>query len=50
MELSDTFLTQKAAVFTAGLKFDELPAEALRSAKRCALDGLGLILAGSDQT
>ncbi|MBI5580361.1 MAG: MmgE/PrpD family protein [Deltaproteobacteria bacterium] len=50
MTTQDIFVTQEAAAFTAGLKFHDLPAEALRIAKRCVLDGLGLILAGSDQT
>jgi 2-methylcitrate dehydratase PrpD len=50
MKPADTFITQEAAAFAAGLKFHDLPAEALRIAKRCVLDGLGLILAGSDQT
>jgi 2-methylcitrate dehydratase PrpD len=32
------------------MNFDDVPAEAVRIAKRCILDGLGLILAGSNQT
>ena len=51
MKSADTFVTQEAAAFTVGLKFHDLPAGALRIAKRCVLtDGLGFILAGSDQT
>jgi 2-methylcitrate dehydratase PrpD len=50
MKSLDTFVTHEAASFTAGLKFSDLPAEALRIARRCVLDGLGLMLAGSDQT
>jgi 2-methylcitrate dehydratase PrpD len=50
MKSAETFVTQEAAAFTANLKFHDFPVEALRIAKRCVLDGLGLILAGSDQT
>ncbi len=42
-------VTREAAEFTANLKFENLSHEALRIAKRCVLDGLGLIVAGSDQ-
>ncbi|HSO19731.1 MAG TPA: MmgE/PrpD family protein, partial [Desulfosarcina sp.] len=44
-----THVTEEAAKWAATLKFDTIPAEALRIAKRCILDGLGLILAGSRQ-
>jgi 2-methylcitrate dehydratase PrpD len=42
-------VTKEAAEFVANLKFRDLPDEALRIAKRCVLDGLGLMFAGSDQ-
>ncbi len=42
-----TKVTQEAADFARNLSFDALPAEAVRIGKRCVLDGLGLILAGS---
>jgi 2-methylcitrate dehydratase PrpD len=42
-------LTGNAAAFAAGLKFDDLPAEALRISRRCVLDGLAVQLAGSEQ-
>jgi 2-methylcitrate dehydratase PrpD len=45
----ETGVTTEAAAFAADLKFQDLPDEALRIAKRCVLDGLGLMLAGSDQ-
>lgn len=45
----ETGVTKEAAAFVAKLKFQDLPGEALRIAKRCVLDGLGLMLAGSDQ-
>lgn len=42
-------VTKEAAAFAANLTFRDLPGEALRIAKRCILDGLGLMFAGSDQ-
>jgi 2-methylcitrate dehydratase PrpD len=45
----DTHVTKEAAAFAANLRFEDLPVGALRIAKRCVLDGLGLMLAGSDQ-
>jgi 2-methylcitrate dehydratase PrpD len=45
----ETGVTKEAAAFVVNLKFQDLPSEALRIAKRCVLDGLGLMLAGSDQ-
>ena len=45
----ETCVTREAAAFVADLKYQDLPDEALRIAKRCVLDGLGLMLAGSDQ-
>ena len=45
----ETCVTKEAAAFVANLKFQDLPDEALRIAKRCVLDGLGLMFAGSDQ-
>ena len=46
----ETCVTKEAAAFVANLKFQDLPGEALRIAKRCVLDGLGLMFAGSDQS
>jgi 2-methylcitrate dehydratase PrpD len=45
----ETRVTKEAAAFVADLKFQDLPDEALRIARRCILDGLGLMFAGSDQ-
>lgn len=42
-------LTAAAARFAAGHRFDDLDAETLRLARRCMLDGLSVMLAGSDQ-
>jgi 2-methylcitrate dehydratase PrpD len=44
-----TQVTKEASEFVFELRFEVLPAEALRIGKRCILDGLGLILAGSLQ-
>lgn len=49
MDSNDARVTQEAADFAAQLQFDNLPAESLRIGKRCVLDGLGLMLAGSLQ-
>lgn len=42
-------LTREAVEFAAGLAFDRISPEALRIARRCVLDGLGVALAGSEQ-
>lgn len=42
-------LTQEAAKFAENLKFDMITDEALRIARRCIIDGLGVMLGGSDQ-
>ena len=42
-------LTREAVEFATGLTFDQITPEALRIARRCILDGLGVALAGSEQ-
>jgi 2-methylcitrate dehydratase PrpD len=42
-------LTREAAAFAVGLTFDRIPDDALHIAKRCVLDGLAVMLAGSEQ-
>ncbi len=42
-----TRVTEEAAQFVKELTFSSLPAEAVRIGKRCVLDGLGLMIAGS---
>lgn len=42
-------LTAAAAKFTSGLKYADIPAETLRIARRCVMDGLAVALAGSEQ-
>jgi len=47
MSDQETRITREAAEFAVGLTYAALPAEAVRIGKRCVLDGLGLIMAGS---
>jgi 2-methylcitrate dehydratase PrpD len=42
-------VTADAAAFVEKIKFDAIPAEALRIGTRCLLDGLGLFVAGSEE-
>jgi len=49
MTKSDTNITDEVVAFVAAAKFSDFPAEAIRIGKRCVLDGLGLMLAGSAQ-
>lgn len=47
--MTEQGLTRQAAEFAAGLNYDDIPAEALHIARRCIIDGLGVMLAGSEQ-
>lgn len=47
MNSESTNVTEETAKFVADLTYEALPDEAFRIGKRCVLDGLGLILAGS---
>ena len=49
MTTKDTEITRYIASFAAKASFSEFSTEALRIGKRCVLDGLGVILAGSVQ-
>lgn len=49
MDQKETYVTKEAAEFVSKLQYEDLPSEALRIAKRCILDRLGVILAGSSQ-
>jgi 2-methylcitrate dehydratase PrpD len=42
-------LTEAAARFAVGLTFEDIPAEAIRIARRCVLDGLAVQIGGSEQ-
>ncbi len=42
-------LTRSAADFAADLTFSDIPEDALHIARRCVLDGLAVMLAGSEQ-
>ncbi len=44
-----TGLTDAAAQFAAGLRFEDIPQDVLTLARRCMLDGLAVALAGSEQ-
>jgi 2-methylcitrate dehydratase PrpD len=49
MQVHENQITAEVARFIEQMTFDQLPAEALRIGKRCVLDGLAVILAGSQQ-
>jgi len=49
MNSQATQITKEGCEFVFELRYEVLPAEALKIGKRCILDGLGLILAGSLQ-
>lgn len=49
MQTSESHITLEVARFIEQMGFDELPDEVLRLGKRCVLDGLAVILAGSQQ-
>jgi 2-methylcitrate dehydratase PrpD len=42
-------VTKAACAFIESSSYDRLPSEAVRIARRCILDGLGLFVAGSDE-
>jgi 2-methylcitrate dehydratase PrpD len=45
----ETTISSNVVDFVRNVDFNHFPPEAIRIAKRCTLDGLGLILAGSNQ-
>ncbi len=47
MSTGETRITEEVSQFVKALTYEALPSEAVRIGKRCVLDGLGLILAGS---
>lgn len=47
--MTEPGLTRQAAEFAGGVKYEDIPEEALRIARRCIIDGLGVMLAGSEQ-
>jgi len=49
MESPESHITTEVARFIEQMSFDGLPDEVLRLGKRCVLDGLAVILAGSQQ-
>lgn len=44
-----TTVTEEAASFVETVRFEDIPAEAIRIGKRCIVDGLGLYVAGSEE-
>jgi 2-methylcitrate dehydratase PrpD len=42
-------LTAAASSFAAGIRYEDIPQEALRIGRRCVLDGLAVALGGSEQ-
>ena len=42
-------VTREAAEFVAALQFADLPSECVHIAKRCIIDGIGVMLAGSNE-
>ncbi len=44
-----TTVTEEAARFVETVRFEDIPAEAIRIGKRCIVDGLGLYVAGSEE-
>lgn len=49
MTKTDANITDEVTAFVEKTAFSDFPAEAIRIAKRCVLDGLGLMFAGSVQ-
>ena len=49
MEPCESHITTEVTRFIEQMAFNELPAEVLRIGKRCVLDGMAVILAGSQQ-
>ena len=46
---ANTAITDDAVNFVAGVRYSDIPAEALRIGTRCLLDGMGLFVAGSGE-
>lgn len=44
-----THITAEAVAFIEGVRFSDIPEEAVRIGTRCLLDGLGLFVAGSEE-
>ena len=46
----DMDVTSQAVHFVESISFEEIPQEALRIGTRCILDGVGLFVAGTDES
>ncbi|MDB5533035.1 MAG: MmgE/PrpD family protein [Hyphomicrobiales bacterium] len=49
MSTPQTAITSQAVSFIENVRYDDLPAEALRIGKRCMIDTLGVMLAGASE-
>jgi 2-methylcitrate dehydratase PrpD len=49
MSTPQTAITSQAVSFIENVRYDDLPAEALRIGKRCMIDTLGVMLAGTSE-
>ena len=49
MDKRETKITEEVSNFVAATRYDDFPAEAQHIAKRCVIDGVGVILAGSTE-
>jgi 2-methylcitrate dehydratase PrpD len=49
MEKREAKITEEVSNFVAAARYDDFPAEAQHIAKRCVIDGVGVILAGSTE-
>ena len=49
MNTPETAITSQAVSFVENVRYDDLPAEALRIGKRCMIDTLGVMLAGTSE-
>ena len=47
--MTERSLTKAAAEFAANLKYEDIPADALHIGRRCVLDGLAVMIGGTEQ-
>ena len=47
--MTERSLTMAAAEFAANLKYEDIPADALHIGRRCILDGLAVMIGGTEQ-
>jgi 2-methylcitrate dehydratase PrpD len=49
MEKEETGITEEVANFVRNIRYEDFPPEVRHMAKRCIIDGIGVILAGSEE-